>query len=296
MSTHLHVHLEPNERKRALLGESERRFSNASEFFAQHDLANPQRVPVGLRDMCMFIQEFHREQGRQQVDYAEVRLSPRRFVSNGAALSTVLAVASGAVSTLSRPVVRLILLINRDSPDGFVEACHEIVDGGLLPVGFVGMDLAGDEVRFPDVRRFTRLFSAARSAGLGITVHAGEFGGEENIWQAIDLLGAMRIGHGVSARSPQILSRLREDGILLEMSVSSNLGLGAVASLEEHPLPKLVDYGVPVCLNTDVPWHLGTTLSEEYQLASRVLHGHEDALNMLELAAQRHAFSPTVMN
>lgn len=290
MTTHLHVHLEPNERKRHQVGRSMPSYNNAAQFFAEHTLDNPDRLAVDLDDLRFFIMEFHAEQRAQGVCHAELRLSPRRFLSPSTSLPEVLRSADWAVSDLRNPTLGLILLLNRDSSQAFVEECETTIVHGL-PGHFVGIDLAGDEVRFADVGRFEKLFCTARSAGLGVTVHAGEFGGPDNIWQAIDRLGANRIGHAVSASGcRQLAARLRADRILVEICISSNVELGAVPMLESHPLPWFVENDIPVCLNADIPMQLGTNLHMERRAAGRLVKDQR-ILDAMETAARLHSFA-----
>lgn len=289
-TTHLHVHLEPNERKRRQLGRTRQQYHNAREFFAEHAMDNPGRLPVYLSDLSCFIRELHAEQRAEGVSYVEMRLSPRRFLSPQTSLAAVLAEASRTASLLADPALRLVLLLNRDSSPDFIEICQGAIADGL-PASFVGVDLAGDEIRFPDVRQFADCFLTARSAGLGVTVHAGEFGNEDSIWNAIEKLGATRIGHGVSIGGCHGLARrLSADRVLVESSVTSNIALGAVSSLAAHPLPWLLENGVAVCLNTDVPLHLGTKLEDEWRVASLLLRGDTGALESMERAARECSF------
>jgi adenosine deaminase len=292
MTAHLHIHLEPNERKRRALGKAQQRYGNAEQFFSEHALSNPNRLSVNLDDLQLFIRELHFEQRIQGVDYVELRLSPRRFLSSSVALSDVLAAANSSAVALRDPTVRLVLLINRDSNIEYVEAAETSIAAGL-PSSFVGIDLAGDELRFPCVQKFQSCFHAARTAGLGITVHAGEFGKTTDIWKALDQLGAERIGHGLAAGGCRALAeRLSRDGILVEMSVSSNVGLGAVPRVSAHPLPWFLERNVQVCLNTDVPLHLGTKLGDEFGLAAGLIgNGADDILRSMEEAAYMSAFS-----
>jgi aminodeoxyfutalosine deaminase len=290
MTTHLHVHLEPNERERRRRGRKAPAYGSAEQLFAEHRPGNPDRLPVGLADLESFIREFHAEQRDQAVRYAELRLSPRRFRSLGFSLPDILAAADRAASPLAGPEVRLIMLLNRDSSPEYVEECEDALLSGL-PRTFVGVDLAGDEVRLADVARFKRFFHRARLGGLGVTVHAGEFGGADSIWQAIDELGAERIGHGTSAAGCDALAaRLRADRILLEISVTSNVALKAVPALESHPLPWFTEKGILVCLNTDVPLHLGTDMGQEQRAALRVTDGGQSALESMEAAARGKSF------
>jgi len=290
MTTHLHVHLEPNERKRRQAGVAKRSYDSSGQFFAEHALNGPGRLDVDLRDLQLFINDFHAEQRTQRVSYTELRLSPRRFLAPGTTLADVLIRADRVVAGLADPVVRLILLLNRDSSAEFADLCEGAIVAGL-PGHFVGVDLAGDEIRFPDVGKFERCFCAARSAGLGVTVHAGEFGDAGNVWRALDQLGASRVGHAVSAMGCRDLARrLRQDRILVEVSVTSNVALGAVPTLRSHPLPWLLDNGIPACLNTDVPMHLGTDLPAERQLAAQLMDNDWQALEAMEVMAQHHRF------
>jgi adenosine deaminase len=290
MTTHLHVHLEPNERKRRQQGVTRQGFGGPAQFFAEHALTNSGRLAVDMADLELFINDFHAEQRAQGVSHVELRFSPRRFLSGGTTLAEALSRADRVAAGLARPAVRLILLVNRDSPAGFIDMCQSAIASGL-PRHFVGLDLAGDEVRFPDVRKFESCFRIARSAGLGVTVHAGEFGDPDNVWRALDQLGASRIGHAVSVtRCSQLARRLREDRILVEVSVTSNVALGAVPSPDSHPLPWLLEQGIPVSLNTDVPLHVGTEMAIEQRQAVRLVGGDWRVIDSLEASARRHRF------
>jgi adenosine deaminase len=292
MTALLHVHLEPGIRKANKIGMPTAPYRTRNDFFRAHEpgAKRVDRTPVSLTELGDFLRDLHREQRRERVSYAEVRLSPQRFVASGLSLYDTLHTASKACLELTRPDIRLILLINRNSSSDFVESCTAAVAAGL-PEGFVGVDLAGDEVRFPDVARFRSFFSAARAAGLGVTAHAGEFGAEDSIWKAIDELGACRIGHAVTGRgSRRLARRLADDGIVVEACVAVNLALQAVRSLADHPLPWFLDCGVAVCVNTDVPLHIGSTMDAEWELVSQLVRGDRDALLAMRYQAERNIF------
>lgn len=134
------------------------------------------------------------------------------------------------------------------------------------PVGTVGFGLGGDEAGVPR-ERFREQFAMARAAGLHLVPHAGETTGPESIWSALTNLHAERIGHGTSAvRDPNLLAHLAGEGIAVEVCPSSNIRTRAVRSLAEHPLPRLLDAGVPVTLATDDPGMFHTDLNREYLL------------------------------
>lgn len=290
MIPHLHLHLEPEERKRRSAGRDPRRFVSRDQFFAAHSLENGDRMAVSLADIPRFLDELHSEQRRDGVGYAEVRISPRRFVRDGCTLDDVLTAAHEAVSHKTDPVIRLVLLVNRDSSVQFIErVASQVLDG--VPGTVVGVDIAGDETRFPDVRHLTVLTNAARGRRLGITVHAGEFGDSTHIWRALDELGASRIGHGVSARDDSaLLSRLASDKVLLETSVTTNLALGAVADGAIHPVRKFLDWGVPFCLNADVPIHVGSNLQAEMRMVAGILDLDLASVIQLQMSAVSYGF------
>ncbi len=100
--------------------------------------------------------------------------------------------------------------------------------------------------------------------------HAGEACGPESIRDAVELLGAERIGHGLTAiRDAEVMTLLRERRIPVEVCPSSNVSTGLIAQFEEHPLPKFLEEGLVVTLNSDDPAMFGTSLQEEFLQAAR---------------------------
>jgi adenosine deaminase len=143
--------------------------------------------------------------------------------------------------------------------------------GKLMGSGVVGIDLAGDEIRFP-ARPHRRAFRLAQGWGIPITVHAGEAGPAANILEAIVKLGASRIGHGVRlADDGKVYALVIHRQIPLEMCLTSNVQTGVVSSYSSHPLPRYLRDGVMVTLNSDDPGVSNTTLPREYELAKRHL-------------------------
>jgi len=152
-------------------------------------------------------------------------------------------------------------------------------------VGVIGFDIAGHEAPFPPVL-FRDAYDLATKMGLKKTAHAGESEGPERIWEALDYLGPDRIGHGTSAGDdPQLIKRLADDGVMLEVCLSSNLQTGAIEKLENHPLPRFLDAGVKVALCTDNPTVSNTSLSREYELAMDTFGLSEnDALELARMS------------
>lgn len=143
-----------------------------------------------------------------------------------------------------------------------VEVAARYRDRGVVAVG-----LGGEEVYYPNAT-FAVAFDAARDAGLGSVPHAGEVVGPESVWSALELLHPDRIRHGFRAiEDPALVRELAGRGIVLDVTPVSNLRTGAVASLEEHPLPRLVEAGVRCSVSTDDPVMFDTDLTREYAVA-----------------------------
>jgi aminodeoxyfutalosine deaminase len=137
----------------------------------------------------------------------------------------------------------------------------------FAPEGSVGFGLGGPELGVPRAQ-FADVFGRARALGLASVPHAGETTGPETIWESIRLLGARRIGHGITAlRDPDLVSYLAAHDVTLDMSPTSNLRTRAVTTLAEHPLPALLRSGVGVTLNSDDPGMFATTLNGEFGVA-----------------------------
>lgn len=164
------------------------------------------------------------------------------------------------------------------------ELAAERVDRGVVAYG-----IGGSEERGP-AAWFTEVFAFARRSGLRLTAHAGESMGPESVWAALEL-GAERIGHGISSVHNEALMRhLRDRDIPLEICITSNLVTGVVKRVEEHPIRRLYDAGVPIVLNTDDPAMFGCSLTEEYQLAARVFGFSEAELRAIAENGFRYAF------
>jgi adenosine deaminase/aminodeoxyfutalosine deaminase len=158
--------------------------------------------------------------------------------------------------------------------------------------GVVAFGIGGDEARGP-AELFPEVFREARDLGLHVTAHAGETAGPESVRRAVELLGAERIGHGLSAaRDPSVMALLRERRIPLEVCLSSNVSTGVLARLEDHPLALFLASGVTVTLNSDDPAMFGTSLEREMILAAEVFGLTRHQLRGLMENAIRAAFLP----
>jgi adenosine deaminase len=142
--------------------------------------------------------------------------------------------------------------------------------------GVIGFGLANDERR-GRADHFADAFRIARRAGLVGVPHGGELLGADSVRSCIDVLGAYRIGHGVrSVEDPDLVKRLADDGIALEVCPASNVSLGVFDNIEDVPLRVLTDAGVQIALSADDPLLFGSRLTDQYEIARNV-HGFTDS-------------------
>lgn len=200
------------------------------------------------------------------VKYFELRFTPRALTNilNCSYEDVLDWVCTEAVATADQYdiQVRLIVSVNRHESFGIAEATLDAVLAYQNPY-IVAVDLAGNESDYP-AEPFQPFFERAKTEGLSVTIHAGEWGSAENIRSAVTMLMADRIGHGVSAIDDLALCDwLIEQGILLEVCPTSNVHSGAVANLAQHPLSRLYRHGVATSINTDDPLVSDITLTDE---------------------------------
>lgn len=185
--------------------------------------------------------------------------------------------------------VRLIASVNRHESIDLAEqvawlAVERIKDG------VVGLDLAGNEAEFP-YQPFYGIFKEAKQAGLHLTIHAGEWGPAQHVGDALEELGAERIGHGVRVlEDDKVVGLARERCTAFEVCVTSNYQSGVVQSLETHPLLRMLDAGLNVTINTDDPSISRITLSHEYYTVCEDLHMSQNTLRERIIAAARACF------
>ncbi|ATY13223.1 adenosine deaminase [Amycolatopsis sp. AA4] len=155
----------------------------------------------------------------------------------------------------------------------------------------IAIGMAGEERH--SLAPFREVLVRAREAGLHLVHHAGEDAGPDSVREAIEIGGAERIGHGIRIlQDPALTEQVAESGLALEVCPASNVALGLVPTLPEHPLPRLVEAGLKVTLNTDVPDVTGTTITDEFTRAREVF-GYADAqLAQLAGNAVEASFAP----
>ncbi|MCG3736404.1 adenosine deaminase [Vibrio cincinnatiensis] len=226
-----------------------------------------------------------------QIDYAELRFSPYYMaMKHQLPLHGVVEAVIDGVKAGIRDFGVSVNLIGIMSRTFGFQACQHELDAILSQKEhFVAVDLAGDELGQPG-DRFIEHFTQVRNANLHVTVHAGEAAGPESMWQAIQELGATRIGHGVKAiHDPKLMDYLAKHRIGIESCLTSNMQTSTVESLVQHPLKRFLEHGVVACLNTDDPAVEGIELPYEYEVAAPQAglsqeQIHQAQINGLELA------------
>lgn len=230
----------------------------------------PMAVLASPDDCRRIARENVEDAALERLDYVELRFSPW-FMAAAHRLdpaAVVEAVADGTaqgVREFGVPVKLIGILSRTFGP----EVCFEEL-AALMAFRdkLDGLDLAGDEAGFP-ARLFERHFQTARDAGLRITVHAGEAAGPESIRDALDILGATRIGHGVRAMDdPALMDDLAAHGIGIECCLTSNIQTSTVKSYASHPLRHFLDRGLLATINTDDPGISNITLDHELEIAA----------------------------
>lgn len=186
--------------------------------------------------------------------------------------------------------VELIPCFLRDRP---VQEARETLEG-LADYGdeITGVGLDSAEVGHPPAD-FAPVFAAARQLGWHTVAHAGEEGPPDYIWQALDVLGAERIDHGIRAvEDRRLLRRLVDDRVPLTVCPLSNVRLKCVPDMARHPLPTLLDAGALVTLNSDDPAYFGGYLAANYQAVQDALGVSDQTLACLADNSFRASFLP----
>ncbi|PCH95289.1 MAG: adenosine deaminase [Gammaproteobacteria bacterium] len=229
------------------------------------------------------------------LNYTELRFSPYYMAMNHKlAISDVVAAIIDGVNLGVKTFAVKVGLIGILSRTFGVEQCQLELDALLThKEHLIAIDLAGDEYNFPG-ELFVSHFKQVRNAGLQVTVHAGEAGGAKSVWQAINELGATRIGHGVATiEDEKLMSFMVNNNIAIESCLTSNFQTGTVTDLSKHPLKSFLDHGIKACLNTDDPAVQGIEIKDEFDVAKQVLKLSHNEITQLQKNALDVCFLST---
>ncbi len=302
----LHLHLEGSIRPRTLLDLARRRrvdlpasdeegvrrwlrFRDFEEFVQVYLVCS--RCLRDPEDFQRLADELMADQARQNVVYSEVHFTISTHVANGVnaeevgdALGETLEAGERRHGVRMALVPDIVRNVDPRRADLTLEWALANRSRGVVALGISGIEDRDDAP-------FREHFEVARREGLHRVAHAGEQCGPESIRSALECFAPERIGHGIRAvDDPALLAELGERALPLEICPTSNLRLGLVDSLREHPFGRLREAGLELSVNSDDPGFFGTTLADEYlALAEAFELGGED-LARLSLAALRHSF------
>ena len=255
------------------------------------------KVSEALRrpeDFAMIARDYVADAAAQGVAYAEIFISPSvwTFFHHELDIRATVEAIRAALDEAGRPhglAVALIADLTRNFGAERAEAiAREAV--GLRDLGVIGVGLGGDESRFPP-ELYERAYAVARDGGLHGVVHAGEAAGAVSVRNAVEVLGAERIGHGVRAiEDPAVVALLAERRIPLEICPTSNRLTGAAPAGTIHPMGELDAAGCIVTIDADDPALFGTTLVDEYRYVAEAFG--EDAVLRFARNAIDASFAP----
>ncbi|MDE3725154.1 adenosine deaminase [Nocardiopsis sp. N85] len=248
-------------------------------------------------DFALLTSTVARSLAAQNVRYAELHISLYTHLMRGVPARVVFDGVEAARREAEREHgIRLRWI--PDFPTDFgPESAERTIEAVLrdAPVSTVGFGVGGTG---STLTPYADVFGRARAAGLASLPHAGEHGGPERVREALDLLGAERIGHGIdSMRDDDLVARLVDERIPIDVSPTSNVCTRAVERIGEHPLPAMLDAGLLVTLNSDDPTMFGTDLTNEYRTAHHLGLSSADLVRLASNgvrasylgAAHRHA-------
>ena len=279
----LHVHLEGTLRRETAVALAAQNglpeppayeYSDLAGFLAVYGQVS--RCMVTSRDFERVIFEHGETMAAEHITYAEISFNPSLHAADGWIDGIVRGRASVA-REFGIEVSWLVELVR----GGSTAANERALEIALTTEGVVGIGLVGDESI--SAAPLAGLVESARAAGLGFMPHAGQVGGPDVVREAVKVLGATRVAHGVGAEpDAEVLRLLVDRGVCLCVCPSSNARIGLKPSYR-----KFADLGIPLTVNTDDPAMVPTTLERELAVAEGV-HGLNRGA--LIAAAWQHRF------
>jgi adenosine deaminase len=319
----LHDHLDGGLRPRTVIELAAEQGYDRLPTTDEADLATWFRAGAARRDLDLYLETFEHTVGVMQtadalervafecardlaedgVVHAEVRFAPELHLEGGLTPDEVVeAVLAGFRRGTSGRTLTIgtLLTAMRQAANS-----SEIADLAVRhrDAGVVGFDIAGSEAGHPPTRHLDA-FRRVSAANSHITIHAGEAFGLPSIWEALQLCGAERLGHGVRivddilvgydgrAELGTLAAFVRDRRIPLEMCPSSNIDTGICTSIDAHPLRLLVDLRFRVTVNTDNRLMSGVSMTSELEQLVRAFGYGWDDLRWLTINAMKSAFWP----
>lgn len=265
--------------------------TSLKDYLTRVDLAlEVLQTPAALERVAY---ELVGDMAAENVVYAEIRYAPQLCIRGGLSMQQVIdAVAAGlqAAHTDFGVCTGQIICCLRHDPSALSHEVAQYAIANWAPGKVVGLDLAADEAVYGGIPHRTA-FRLARGVGMPCTVHAGEAANAESVREAIEVLGAQRIGHGVRLQQdPSLYAPVRTRHIALEMCPTSNVQTRAVKSLAQHPIDRYLKHDLPVTVNTDGRTTSNTSLTREYTSLVRQFGWGLPELQRVVLTAAACAF------
>ena len=292
----LHDHLDGGLRPSTIIELAKKAGNKKLPTYNEHELSNWMIETANRNDLKLYLEAFTHTISAMQtkeaiyrvaaecaediaedgVIYAEIRFAPELHLDDGLRVTEVIeSVLSGFRdgSRESDTTINVLICAIRSN-----SRSKEMVEFALQfrTRGVVGFDIAGPEIGYPPTNHLAA-FNLALENNFPVTIHAGEVGGSEYIEEAINQCGAARIGHGLGIRDDlsvdmkgdhtmsDLALLIRDRQIALEMCPTSNMHIGVVDSISEHPINTLLNYGFCTTINTDNRLMSRTSLTEEIQ-------------------------------
>ncbi len=230
---------------------------------------------------------------QQNIRHVEIFFDPQTHTERGIAFETVLMGISRALQEAERTLslsTGLILCFLRDLS---AESALQILEKAIPYKEFIqGVGLDSAERDHPP-RKFTTVFDKARECGFLTVAHAGEEGPPDYIWEALDLLKASRIDHGVRCLEDlTLVENLRKKQIPLTVCPLSNIKLHVFETMEQHPLRKMLEIGLCATVNSDDPAYFGGYVNKNFLAATQALHLSQDHIHQLAKNSFLASFLP----
>lgn len=307
----LHVHLEGSVRPQTLLKLAERHqvqlpaatIDGLKKWYTFRDFSHFIEIYMTVShclqtadDIELIAREFLEGQAKQNIVYSEVTFTPyNQFLTNRLGFHEQLAAVNRARAWGEKELgVRMGIIV--DIPRSVSPAQGEIIAGWVLEgygAGVIALGLGGPESGNPP-EKFRTAFDRVRRAGIPCILHAGETEGPQSIWSALQVADSRRIGHGVRAvEDAALMAYLRDQQIPLEVCPSSNICLKVFPSMAAHSLPRLMEAGLYVTINSDDPPMFNTALTNEYLVAQKCYHWGQADIQHLALNAVQAALLPS---
>lgn len=227
------------------------------------------------------------------MNYSEVRFAPQLSIFNGYNQEEILKAAINGIEQAEKEIgdfkAGLIVCMMRGK--GNEELNEETVHLAKKYLGntVCALDIAGSETLYA-TRNYKKLLLEAKQMGLPLTIHAGEAGTKEDLVVALDVQ-TDRIGHGIlSAKHEDIIERLKDNNITLEVCVSSNLQTKVVESVDKHPVRQLFDKGVKIAISSDNMTVSDTNIDKEFNLLKKYLNFSDSEIMQIQKYTEEASF------